>query len=327
MTVSAVIPTFNRLGFIRRAINSVLAQTVPADEVLIIDDGSTDGTADLLNAEYGPRLRVIRQANTGVSGARRRGVQEAKGDWIAFLDSDDVWTPNHNEDMLHAAASIPDDVAWIFGDLWVVRDRGNQGTLFEVFGFSVTEWPQIFTNFFDVIDPPPFLFQGSMIRRRVLQELDCFAEGLECGEDTLVSHQVACRYRFAAVPSVVGSCYRTSDLSDSSTSFSGFRGPDHFRSRLMSMALLIRSERRGPWSKLYANEVRSFCRALAHRGQPVPRRLAFQQFRFGDVSAKGIAFFGVAMFGRWGIRTWNRMAESRTKYLTVKPRDLGDRYV
>src|SRR5512135_2377456 len=103
MTVSAVIPTFNRLGYIRRAIDSVLAQTVPVDEVLVVDDGSTDGTAEALAAEYGAGVRIVKQANTGVSGARRRGVREARGEWIAFLDSDDEWTPNRNKELLDAA--------------------------------------------------------------------------------------------------------------------------------------------------------------------------------------------------------------------------------
>jgi glycosyltransferase involved in cell wall biosynthesis len=322
MTVSCVIPTFNRLGYIRRAIDSVLAQTVPVDEVLIIDDGSTDGTTDALKAEYGTRLRVVRQANTGVSGARRRGIQEARGEWIAFLDSDDVWTTNHNKDLSEAASRVPEDVAWIFGDLLVVRDWGNQGTVFELFALSVTECPHIIADSFSVVYPPACLLEASIIRRRVLLELDCFSEGLRNGEDTLVGYQVACRYRFAAVPSLVASCYRTFDLSKSSASLNGFRSPDHFRSRMMSIALMVKSGRRRPWNKLYASEVIGLCRALAHRGQPVPRSLALQQFRFGAVSAKGIAFFCVAMLGRRGIQVWNRMAESRTKYLTAEPVDL-----
>ena len=325
MTVSCVIPTFNRLSYLRRAIDSVSAQTVPVDEVVVIDDGSTDGTADALKAEYGTLLRVVRQANTGVSGARRRGVQEARGEWIAFLDSDDVWTTNHNKDLLEGASRVSEDVAWIFGDLWVVREGGNEGTLFELFGLSVKECPQIFADSFSIVNvlkTPAFLLQGSMIRRSVLRELDCFGEGLRCGEDTLASHQVACRYRFAAIRSVVGSCYRTFDLSKSSASLNGFRTPDHFRSRMMSIALVIKSGRRRPWNKLYASEVRLLCRALAHRGQPVPRSLALQQFRFGIVSAKGIAFFCVAMLGHRGIQVWNRMVESRTKYLTAEAVDL-----
>ena len=79
MKVSAVIPAFNRRHYIRRAIDSVLAQTVAVDEIIVVDDGSTDGTAEIVEANYGSRVRIARQQNAGVSGARRRGVQEAAG--------------------------------------------------------------------------------------------------------------------------------------------------------------------------------------------------------------------------------------------------------
>src|SRR5437870_1765768 len=112
MNVSAIIPTFNRRAYIRRAIDSVLEQTVPVDEIIIVDDGSTDGTAESVEGWYGSRVRVIRQENAGVSGARRRGIQEARGRWIAFLDSDDEWTPERNRHLVNAAARVPADVAW-----------------------------------------------------------------------------------------------------------------------------------------------------------------------------------------------------------------------
>src|SRR3954470_765888 len=108
MNVSAIIPTFNRRQYIQRAIDSVLAQTLPVDEIIVIDDGSTDGTAEAVEAWYGSRIRVIRQENSGVSGARRRGIQEARGEWIAFLDSDDEWIPERTAQLLHAAERVPE---------------------------------------------------------------------------------------------------------------------------------------------------------------------------------------------------------------------------
>src|SRR5262245_9120426 len=122
MKVSAVIPAFNRRNYLPRAIDSVLAQTVPLDEVLVIDDGSTDGSAEFIETRYGNCVRVVRQGNSGVAGARRRGIQEARGEWIAFLDSDDEWLPSRNSELLNAAESVPSEVAWIFGDLQLVTD-------------------------------------------------------------------------------------------------------------------------------------------------------------------------------------------------------------
>jgi glycosyltransferase involved in cell wall biosynthesis len=88
--VSAVIPTYNRSRMVCRAIDSALAQTHPDVEVIVIDDGSTDDTAERL-AAYGERIRVIRQPNAGVCAARNAGMALASGEFIAFLDSDDAW--------------------------------------------------------------------------------------------------------------------------------------------------------------------------------------------------------------------------------------------
>ena len=91
-SVSVVIPTYNRAGTVAAAIESALAQRDPPDEIIVVDDGSTDETAAVL-AGFGGQIIALPQANAGVSGARNAGIARAKGDWVAFLDSDDVWEP------------------------------------------------------------------------------------------------------------------------------------------------------------------------------------------------------------------------------------------
>lgn len=90
-TVSVVIPTYNRAGKVRNAIESALAQTVTDVEVIVVDDGSSDDTGKILEEVFGDRIRYYAQVNQGVSVARNKGVEEARGEWIAFLDSDDFW--------------------------------------------------------------------------------------------------------------------------------------------------------------------------------------------------------------------------------------------
>lgn len=316
MNVSAVIPTFNRRQYIKRAIDSVLSQTVPVDEVIVVDDGSTDDTAKAVEEWYGSRVRIVRQKQSGVAGARRRGIQEARGEWIAFLDSDDEWTPQRNKELSKASAVVPSDVAWIFGDLCVVTDRGEGKTLFEEHGLSIQESPHVFDDSLSVQYPFQFpMLQGSFIRRSVLSELDCFSSGLRSDDDLLAGFHVACRYKFAAIPSVVGKYFRTSDLAASSVVVNGVYGPDHFRSRMMAFALAIESGRRRPWNMRYAEEVRGLCKLMANKGT-MTRSLAMQQFRFGGVSLKGLAFFCAAMFGPGGIRTWTAIAEQRRKLIS-----------
>ncbi len=93
---SVIIPAFNAAGYVSRAIESALQQTYPPLEILVIDDGSADNTAQVV-AEYPTPVRLLCQANGGPGAARNRGVREAQGNWLAFLDADDVWLPNKLE--------------------------------------------------------------------------------------------------------------------------------------------------------------------------------------------------------------------------------------
>jgi glycosyltransferase involved in cell wall biosynthesis len=315
MTVSAVIPTYNRGAYIRRAIESVLAQSVPVDEVIVIDDGSTDGTAEAVSRWYGSKVRVVRQENGGVSAARRRGVNEASGDWVAFLDSDDEWTPDRNGQLLAAAQSVGSDVAWIFGDLRVVTDAGEEQTLFEKHRLSLKHSPEVLADSLEVQFPFQFcMLQGSLVRRHVLRELNCFASDLRSDDDLLAGFQVACQYKFAATPFVVGRYFRTSELAPSSVVVNGVYGRDHYRSRMMAFACVIESGRKRPWNALYAVEVRNYCKLLARQGE-LPRKLHWQQFRFGAVSTKSIAFSLVATFGSRAVAGWEKLAKLRRRYL------------
>lgn len=316
MTVSAVIPVFNRRHYIARALDSVLAQSAPVDEVLVVDDGSTDGTAQYVAALYRDSVRVVHQVHAGVSAARRRGVLEARGEWIAFLDSDDEWTPVRNEKLVEAAVRLPQDVAWIFGNLEMVNDSGAASTTFEEHGLILHGPLEVFQDSVSTQFPFQFsMLDGSLIRRSALLELQCFSEGLQHSEDVLAGMQVACRYRFAAIPAVVGRYFRTSDLAPNSLQVNGMNGPDYHLSRMLAFAALIESGRSRPWNLLYAAHVRDYCKLLARQG-PVPRMLVLQQFRYGGFSVKGIAFLCAAILGRAGVRLWTSVAEARTKYLS-----------
>lgn len=120
---SVIIPAYNSETTLARAIDSVLAQSYPAQEIIVVDDGSTDGTPDVV-ARYGKKLCYIRQVNAGVSSARNHGAQAASGDWLAFLDADDWYYPDRLR--LHAEW-IQEDAALDFltGDYEYRDDAGN----------------------------------------------------------------------------------------------------------------------------------------------------------------------------------------------------------
>ncbi|MFC5768210.1 glycosyltransferase family 2 protein [Thauera sinica] len=121
---SVVIPVRDGAGFIGRAIDSVLAQSWPAHEIIVVDDGSTDATPEVA-AAYGSRVRLLRQANAGVSAARNAGARAATGDWLAFLDADDWFYPDRLR--LHAEF-IGDDpeLDFLTGDYDYRRPDGSR---------------------------------------------------------------------------------------------------------------------------------------------------------------------------------------------------------
>ena len=127
-TVSVVIPTRDRAERVGEAVASVLAQTRPADEVWVVDDGSTDGTPALLRERFGGAIEVVETPPRGVSAARNEGLRRAGGDWIAFLDSDDLWQPTKLERQLAALADEADDRGQPYrachcDEIWIRRGR------------------------------------------------------------------------------------------------------------------------------------------------------------------------------------------------------------
>ena len=300
MKVSALIPTYNRKEYVIRAIESMLAQTAPVDEVIVVDDGSTDGTAEALSSRYGSRVRVVRQQNMGVSAARRRAIDEAQGEWIAFLDSDDEWVPERNATLLKAAFQVPETVAWIFGDSEYVSDTEQKDTIYAEQGLVLDRELRIFENpltelLWDWARPRPCVLESSLIRKSALQELRCFSEGFRHTEDFLASVQVASRFPFAAIPSVVTRIYRTSDLTGTSIEKTLFFTDDHYRGVILSYEIAARAAGTATFHVFHAEAVRSFCEARARQGRPF-RRLALEQFAFG-ISARSVFAFGIAMLG------------------------------
>ncbi len=118
--VSAIIPTYNRKAFVLEAVDSVLTQTYGDYELIVVDDGSTDGTGEALK-RYGAHVRYIFQANKGVSAARNRGLEIAHGEFIAFLDSDDLWLPKKLEIQVAFMNKHPEVEICYTDEVWIRR--------------------------------------------------------------------------------------------------------------------------------------------------------------------------------------------------------------
>ena len=118
MKISVIIPTYNRAHLIQRAIDSVLNQTYPVNQLIVVNDGSTDKTQETLS-KYKPNVKTITINNNGVSYARNVGIKEAHGDWIAFLDSDDEWKQTKLAKQVIAIQSTPNTVFCHTEEIWV----------------------------------------------------------------------------------------------------------------------------------------------------------------------------------------------------------------
>jgi hypothetical protein len=137
--VSVIIPTYNRGWALQEAIDSVLTQDYKDFELIVVDDGSTDNTRDILDS-YGPNLVVLRQVNKGVSAARNRGIAAADGQLVAFLDSDDIWLHRKLSRQVEFFKATPDAVVNQTEEIWIrngirvnpkTRHRKPSGMIFE----------------------------------------------------------------------------------------------------------------------------------------------------------------------------------------------------
>ena len=121
--ISVIIPTYNRGRCIQRSIDSVLSQTYKDIELIIVDDGSTDQTEEVVKKYEDPRIRYIKAGHGGAGAARNRGVFEAKGEYIAFQDSDDYWQPQKLERQLERMKNVDADI------LFCAFERGLEGEI------------------------------------------------------------------------------------------------------------------------------------------------------------------------------------------------------
>lgn len=194
--VSVIIPTYNRSRYVTQAIDSILTQTYKDYEIVVVDDGSTDNTREVLEP-YMDKIRYIYQENTGVSAARNLGIREAKGEWIAFLDSDDRWMPRKLERQMRLVNSNGVNVCFT-NVIWQSESRARD------INFHSTETlknEQIFTEPFDMIfdEALPNVVSTMLIERKLLYRASCFDERFSRGEDNLLVFRLAFQTSFGFI--------------------------------------------------------------------------------------------------------------------------------
>ncbi len=201
--VSVILPTYNREYFLQRAINSVLSQTYKNIELIVIDDGSTDNTIEILDG-YGDKLQYRHQKNAGVSSARNNGIRLAKGAYIAFIDSDDIWRRNKLELQMAYFAKYP-EIALCFTNVSMNHEDGSTSKKYEVLKHTKNE----IYGLKEVLIDPYFGLPTVVVKRNILDDSFPFDETLKTAEDLNLFLNVALNHKVGYLHNILADIYVT----------------------------------------------------------------------------------------------------------------------
>ena len=194
--ISVVIPLYNKEKSIANTLKCVFAQTYQNFEIVVVDDGSTDSSAAIVETFKDPRIRLIHQPNAGVSAARNTGIREAKGEYVAFLDADDVWLSGHLDNLSQLIKKYPGNKAYAtnyFNELKGIK----KNIVLNKIPFKTDSG--ILNNYFEICScsQSPVCSSVVCIERTLLLNVGGFPVGIKAGEDLLTWARIAVRTDWA----------------------------------------------------------------------------------------------------------------------------------
>jgi len=196
--VSVIIPTYNYGHYLSEAINSVLSQTLPIDEIIVVDDGSTDNTEEIVGT-FGDKVIYVRKGNAGLSAARNTGIERSTGDLVAFLDADDIWYPEKTEKQV-ALFEVDESIGMVYS---CVREFESDT------GETVTTWCEGKEGW---MADDLLRFEGAavsaigstgLVKREVFETIGNFDTNLKHSEDWDFSYRLARKYKLGLVREVL----------------------------------------------------------------------------------------------------------------------------
>jgi glycosyltransferase involved in cell wall biosynthesis len=195
--ISVVMPLYNKERDVSRAIDSVRSQTVKDFELIVVNDGSTDKGPDVVRACEDQRIRIIDQANEGVSAARNKGIAEANTDLIAFLDADDEWKPDFLATIFRLKNDFPACSIYATNYLYSLPDGSKRPTILRDLPANFHEG--IILDYFAIASrsDPPLCSSAVAVIKTALTSVDGFPVGISAGEDLLTWARLAVRYDIA----------------------------------------------------------------------------------------------------------------------------------
>mgnify|MGYP003131613947 CR=1 FL=1 len=192
--VSVIVPTYNRAKYLGLALGSVLEQSYRNFELIVVDDGSSDETAEVVATFHDPRLIYIRQENLGRSIARNRALTVARGRYIAFLDSDDEYLPDKLSQQVQYLDNYP-EVGMVYTSALCINDKGD---VQREYVYTASHEGDIYRQI-AFFRPLTITLPTVMLRREVLEQVGAFDEKMERFEDTDLWRRIAKRFRVGVI--------------------------------------------------------------------------------------------------------------------------------
>lgn len=195
--ISVVIPLYNKEKQIVAALQKVFEQTYQDFEIIIVDDGSTDGSISEVNKFSDSRVQLISQENAGVSMARNKGIENAKGKYIAFLDADDEWDSQYLEEQINLINRYPQ--CDIFASNYIFKHLSGKYENTIIRGLPFDGENGILSNYFQVasMSHPPLWTSAVVVSKKSIQDIGGFPKGIKSGEDILTWARLSCKYKIA----------------------------------------------------------------------------------------------------------------------------------
>lgn len=249
-----------------RALDSVFAQTFTDFEVIVVNDGSTDNGPEIVRQIQDPRIHIIDQPNAGVSVARNKGIQESRGDFIAFLDADDEWKPAFLENIESLIRDYPSAGLYTTGYKYVTQNSHEMNARF---GSIKPGYVGVVANYFASAYSDSIVTSNTaVIPRRVFDTVGFFDEGIKFGEDLLMWYKVALNYD-VVIHNLVNAVYFQNAAGRSSFQKKG-ANIEFFRA--MGKYIRVPTDNISPdkkkWAeRYYRHMIYTKCKALVRKGE------------------------------------------------------------
>lgn len=214
ISFSIVIPLYNKVNYIQQCLESVLCQTHQDFDIIVINDGSTDGSENIVEKFEDSRIKLISQDNQGASSARNAGIAIAKYEWIALLDADDFWYPNHLEELQNTMVECPEaSVVCTNYEIVLGKNYLKQAS----FAVDIQSKPAYVENYFEASLIDPLAWTSALaFTKRVFKEVGGFDTQIKSGQDIDLIVRFGLQAKMAFNPKVTMRYHRTSEnnLSD-----------------------------------------------------------------------------------------------------------------